>query len=1068
MANEKTTVLTVDTGRAINSVKEYKAYLDELRGTLLGLTEDSEEYNAVAKQLRDAQDKLNRVMKVGKGYADAAEGSYNHLVETMKNLKTQWRATADEAERAELGQKILSINDQLKEMDASIGNYQRNVGNYQNAFEEAFKVILRGINTNSSAIGNLGGSIIRLIPLIKKTTQAATAGLKGIKAAIASTGIGLLVTGLGLIVTHWKDIWGWASKTVPALRKVREENELIEASLKRQKTLIEDNSSLIQQELRLMAAAGATQLEQAQAALEAAKRAEDELYEKINNRRNWLSIYETAPGLPASEIKAKRKELEEWEKMAEELSNATRNAQKDLDVATAAARAAAQTIADEAAFALLSSTEQLKANYEKQKAELEKWGIDTTSLTKKYLKDLQDLRNKAGAAVKDVKISPFEIDLDPGELKKAEENVLNYLEWFRSEYNLTSEEIIAYRIQKEKEAIEEAKNADIKAANEAKDEYQKNLYARLKAGEVTQKEYADAVTSAEIELRTALEAIDERYITLVKEFEVKSALEASVEMKKIYERWAQDAYQSLNNTWSKSYEKYMYDYRRMVDAITALDKKYARGFKNPYSGLQDYIESVLDGFDRLHKAEEEGFNILAERYNSVTGEKVFISLAKATEKEMGDVLRAAGVQFGDYIKEIRRNAEGLYDIVDNTGKVVAQAARRWAEDGHFVKVFKDGSSELEGLSRALDELYRKMEVPPEDFSNFFVDEIAADWYDMLVENSNRIYKMRKNEYDQVLEYLEEERKLIEEQDDLLLKQYDDSLEAEKKMYEVKKKAAELKISDLESELGNWKEGSIEWIIINRNLSAAREELSDIETQHIVNNEQFLDDYKQKSTEANESRLSVEKMISDVKQEISDLETEHQLENLDLIDQKEETLAENREKRIQYWQDMVSGVSTTLDNLGTIFQNELKAEVEAGKMSEETARERFESLKALNYAAVTMDTASAIMAAWKGAMEMPQPAGSIWGAVQTAALVSQGILQLQQIKQQQFGSTSSTSAIAASPVQADYTPQYTANMTNQTELTELTNAINRRKLYVSVTDIEDVQKTVSAREEESTY
>ena len=127
MADEIKKVVTVDLGNTSTSLKEYKKHIDDLRGSLLQLDETSEDYNKVAKEIATEQNKLNEVMKVGKQTTDAADGSYNKLTQTMAELKKQWKATADEAERADLGKQILSINNQLKELDASTGNYQRNV-----------------------------------------------------------------------------------------------------------------------------------------------------------------------------------------------------------------------------------------------------------------------------------------------------------------------------------------------------------------------------------------------------------------------------------------------------------------------------------------------------------------------------------------------------------------------------------------------------------------------------------------------------------------------------------------------------------------------------------------------------------------------------------------------------------------------------------------------------------------------------------------------------------------------------------------------------------------------------
>lgn len=204
--NEIKKVITVDLGNTSTSLKDYKKHIDDLRGSLLQLDESSEEYNKVAKEIKDEQDKLNEVMRVGKRDIDAADGSYNQLSNTMAELKKQWKATADEAERANLGKQILDINNKLKELDQSTGNYQRSVGDYANAFEEAFGKVLDGIVKIDGPIGEVGGTVKNMIPVIKNVNKTAVAGLTGVKKAIAATGIGLLVIAVAELISHWKDL----------------------------------------------------------------------------------------------------------------------------------------------------------------------------------------------------------------------------------------------------------------------------------------------------------------------------------------------------------------------------------------------------------------------------------------------------------------------------------------------------------------------------------------------------------------------------------------------------------------------------------------------------------------------------------------------------------------------------------------------------------------------------------------------------------------------------------------------------------------------------------------------
>lgn len=204
--NIETKVLSVDVGGAITNIKEYKQHIDSLKGTLLGLEKGTEQYNAVATELVKEQQKLTEVMDVAKGKGEAVEGSYDNLSKTMSELKKQFKATGDEAERANLALKINDINNQLKDMDASVGVFSRNVGNYSQAYEEAFKTVIGSLDNVDGLLGEVAGNVNSLFPLIKQTTAAATAGLKGIKKAIATTGIGLLIVAVGELAAHFDDI----------------------------------------------------------------------------------------------------------------------------------------------------------------------------------------------------------------------------------------------------------------------------------------------------------------------------------------------------------------------------------------------------------------------------------------------------------------------------------------------------------------------------------------------------------------------------------------------------------------------------------------------------------------------------------------------------------------------------------------------------------------------------------------------------------------------------------------------------------------------------------------------
>ena len=150
--------IITDGQEAGQTLKELKEQVKDLRKQLDDCTVGSDKFASTLDELTTAQEKLKKATKTS---IDAVEGSYDSLVVKMGELKKAWRATADEAERSDLGAQIADINQQLKDMDASIGNYQRNVGDYASAFDNVTMKIEGGVakferfnNATRSVIGS--------------------------------------------------------------------------------------------------------------------------------------------------------------------------------------------------------------------------------------------------------------------------------------------------------------------------------------------------------------------------------------------------------------------------------------------------------------------------------------------------------------------------------------------------------------------------------------------------------------------------------------------------------------------------------------------------------------------------------------------------------------------------------------------------------------------------------------------------------------------------------------------------------------------------------------------------
>lgn len=205
MATEFKPIINVNTGNSIQTLKELKDYIKQLNDVLVRTEKGTDQYQTTVTELTEAQGKLKEVMTATKSEVEAQEGSYNALVKQMAELKKEYKSVTSDFERATLAPQIKAINDQLKDMDEATGNFQRNVGNYTASFEEAANQILSNLGGISPQLGKVGNEIKSFIPMIKTLNTTAISGLKGIKKAIAATGIGLLVIAVGELIAHWKD-----------------------------------------------------------------------------------------------------------------------------------------------------------------------------------------------------------------------------------------------------------------------------------------------------------------------------------------------------------------------------------------------------------------------------------------------------------------------------------------------------------------------------------------------------------------------------------------------------------------------------------------------------------------------------------------------------------------------------------------------------------------------------------------------------------------------------------------------------------------------------------------------
>lgn len=190
---ETVSIIEISTGKSVQNIGQLKDYIKDLKKSIDDVDKSFEENKKDAEALRAAQAALRDAMYSTTTSADdlikASEslydengkllGSYNAVVKQMAALKSAWRATVDETERENLGKAIDKLNNSLKDMDASVGVFSRNVGNYESHWKGLAKqtdALDKGFKAFSGGLGAVKG------------------GLEGIAASPAIATIGILAS----------------------------------------------------------------------------------------------------------------------------------------------------------------------------------------------------------------------------------------------------------------------------------------------------------------------------------------------------------------------------------------------------------------------------------------------------------------------------------------------------------------------------------------------------------------------------------------------------------------------------------------------------------------------------------------------------------------------------------------------------------------------------------------------------------------------------------------------------------------------------------------------------------
>lgn len=170
MAEETIQIIRIETGEAVRSVNDLRENVKILKERLGDLEIGTTEYQDTLEELKVNQAAVKDAMYATTASMDdltksatGASNSYNSLVHRMASLKEELRATDVSTEQGkqrfkELAAQINEVNDNLKDMDALQGNFQRNVGNYpglMKTFSGSLDALDKGLKATAGGVGGL-------------------------------------------------------------------------------------------------------------------------------------------------------------------------------------------------------------------------------------------------------------------------------------------------------------------------------------------------------------------------------------------------------------------------------------------------------------------------------------------------------------------------------------------------------------------------------------------------------------------------------------------------------------------------------------------------------------------------------------------------------------------------------------------------------------------------------------------------------------------------------------------------------------------------------------------------
>lgn len=764
------------------SEEEYKSKRDATVSQLRMLTEQNKQYSAILRNHTQV--------------AIATAGSYNEMKASMLQLEKEYYNLSQAAREGAKGMDILNnigkLNQQLKDIDAQMGNYQRNVGNYAsgwNGLNVSIQQIARELpalsvsaNTFFLAISNNLPTFIDELKkarieyeLAKKSNQTAIPVFKQVLSSLLSWQTALVV-GITLLSSYGGEITKWVGSLFDARKEIDYLKQLQEDLNKAQKEGVKNaQDEAVKLDILYRAAVNLNKpMGERKKAVEELKKQYPSYFKNISDENILAGKAADSYQRLSNAILASAKARAVQDRLVEQ-------AKQKLDLEDQLAEK------EEKRAKLESARDQMKAQYESSQGAAMDTARDMYGKLNKQVEDLDkeigSLLNQlyqADKASRDManSINIGDVTFNPHSADKASDDLAQYIENLRNKMADLSVSLIEDEHQRNLAAIEkEYKDqiAVIKGYSEEEDKYREQLaQERLQKIQEENDRYANAevevqIRQKELKLKgirdSSQEALDLTLdlleLRMQKEITAEKGNEEAILL--IRQKYAQEAARIQEN----------FALRR----IDRIESEAARSVASLHIGLQEQ-ENEMKASHLKGEISEKDYKKKLYDLTIKFNKEMLLAQISAAEAEL-KVAEATGTIPQEKIEELRLKLQKLRadfgSLLNDEASNEAEKGKKQVEDwADALKNITDSfpseqsgfADFFSGINDVLGDLAKKAQEAGGSFSDMWANMSNGERLKLvlgsLAKISDGLNSMMQNIYENRISKIEEEQEANEE------------------------------------------------------------------------------------------------------------------------------------------------------------------------------------------------------------------------------------------------------------------------------------------------------------------